>query len=162
MIGSWVGCDGSVGRSRRAALLVGLVLVLAAHLTGAVHACPFAGADPSAVVAWDVPHAADRADGTRPAAPPPGPRHVADGADGTRPTAPPPGPRHAADGHVGHTADRPRAALDGTGLGSEVPQPVLPAVSRGRSAHPGWCGRPGVPRPCGNGSSPALVRVLRQ
>ncbi|MFI9244796.1 hypothetical protein ACIGXF_19885 [Streptomyces sp. NPDC053086] len=143
MIGSWVGCDGSVGRSRRAALLVGLVLVLAAHLTGAVHACPFAGAYPSAVVAWDVPHAAD-------------------GADGTRPTAPPPGPRHAADGHVGHTADRPRAALDDTGLGSEVPQPVLPAVSRGRSAHPGWCGRPGVPRPCGNGSSPALVRVLRQ
>jgi hypothetical protein len=139
VIGSWVGRDGNVGRSRRAALLVGLVLVLAAHLTGAVHACPFAGADPSAVVA-----------------------HAADGVGGPGPTAPPPGHRHAADGHADHTADRPRAALDGTGLGDEAPQPVLPAVSRGRFAHGGWRGRPGVPRPRENGSSRALVRVLRQ
>ncbi|MEU7409105.1 hypothetical protein AB0B40_07220 [Streptomyces sp. NPDC042638] len=143
MIGSRVGRDGSVGRLRRAALLVGLVLVVAAHLTGAVHACPFAGADPSAVVAGDV-------------------AHTADGAGGTGSTAPPPGHRHGADGHVDHTADRPRAALDDTGLGDEAPQPVLPAVSRGRFTHGGWRARPGDPRPCENGSPRALVRVLRQ
>ncbi|MFI0805788.1 hypothetical protein [Streptomyces echinatus] len=143
MIGSWVGCGGSAGRSRRAALLVGLVLVIAAHLTGAVHACSFAGADPSPVVAQDVPRTAD-------AAGEPGPQ------------APHPGHRHAADGHLDHTADRPRAALDDTGLGDEAPQPVLPAVSRGRQAHTGRSGRPGVRRHRANRSARALVRVLRQ
>ncbi|MYW44178.1 hypothetical protein [Streptomyces sp. SID161] len=140
MIGSWVG-GGDGGRPRRAALLVGLVLVLAAHLTGAVHACPFAGADPTAVVAQAVPHPQDAAGDPHPSAP---------------------GHRHAADGHVGHTADRPRAALDDTGLGGEAPQPALPAVVRGRFAHGGWRGRPGAPHARENGSSRAPFRVLRQ
>ncbi|WP_251096246.1 hypothetical protein [Streptomyces sp. Caat 7-52] len=141
MIGSWVGSGGHAGRSRRAALLVGLVLVIAAHLTGAVHACSFAGADPSAVVARDVAHPADGAGGGM---------------------VPPPGHRHAADGHLGHTADRPRAALDDTGLDGEPPEPALPAASRGRPAPTGWSRRAGVRGSHGKASSLAVVRVLRQ
>ncbi|GHH27820.1 hypothetical protein [Streptomyces rubradiris] len=142
MIGAWGGGDGSAGRSRRAALLIGLVLVIAAHLTGSVHACSFAGSGPSAVAAGEVVQPADTADGTDPTGPP---RH-----------------RHAADGHLDHTADRPRAALDDTGLAGEQHPPVLPTVPRGRATHPGWRRPPGVPRDRANGPSLAAVRVLRQ
>ncbi|MEU5083248.1 MULTISPECIES: hypothetical protein [Streptomyces] len=141
MIGTWGG-DGSAGRSRRAALLIGLVLVIAAHLTGSVHACSFAGSGPSAVAAAEVAHPADTADGTDPTGPP---RH-----------------RHTADGHLDHTADRPRAALDDTGLDGGQHPPALPAVPRGRATHPGRRRPPGVPRGRADGPSLAAVCVLRQ
>ncbi|MFF7093106.1 hypothetical protein ACFY9A_12010 [Streptomyces rubradiris] len=142
MIGTWGGGDGSAGRSRRAALLIGLVLVIAAHLAGSVHACSFAGTVPSAMAAPEATHPADTADGTAPTGPP---RH-----------------RHTADGHLDHTADRPRAALDDTGLDGDQHPPAPPTVPRGRAAHPGWRSPPGVPRDRANGPSLATVRVLRQ
>ncbi|MET8562652.1 hypothetical protein ABZV75_19365 [Streptomyces flaveolus] len=139
---SWGSGDGGAGRSRRAALLVGLVLMIAAHLTGAVHACAFAGPDPSVLVAQDVRQAAGGADET--------------GSDG------PPQHRHAADGHVDHTADRPRAALDDTFLDGETHQPLLPAGSRGHVTHTVRRAPPGAAPSCVNSSSLALVCVLRQ
>ncbi|CAL9282196.1 hypothetical protein [Streptomyces sp. SudanB182_2057] len=142
MIGTWGGGDGSAGRSRRAALLIGLVLVIAAHLTGSVHACSFAGVGPSPVAALEVVHPADTADGTAPTGPP---RH-----------------RHTADGHLDHTADRPRAALDDTGPDGGHHPPVLPAVPRGRAAHPGWRRPPGASRDRVDGPSLAALGVLRQ
>ncbi|AEY93645.1 hypothetical protein SHJG_8380 [Streptomyces hygroscopicus subsp. jinggangensis 5008] len=142
MIMSWGSGGGCAGRSRRAALLVGLVLVIAAHLSGAAHACSFAGPDPSALVTQDV-------------------RQVADGADETGSNGPPQH-RHAADGHVDHTADRPRAALDDTALDGETHQPLLPAGLRGPLAHTARCRPPGVSPSCAHSSSLALVRVLRQ
>ncbi|MDN3260238.1 hypothetical protein QWJ26_10535 [Streptomyces sp. CSDS2] len=142
MIGVWGGGDGSAGRSRRAALLIGLVLVIAAHLTGSVHACSFAGSGPSAVAAGEVAQPADTADGANPTGPP---RH-----------------RHTADGHLDHTADRPRAALDDTGLDGGQHPPALSAVPRGRPTHPGWRRPSGVPRDRANGPSLATVCVLRQ
>ncbi|WP_030740956.1 hypothetical protein [Streptomyces sp. NRRL S-31] len=143
MIGSW-GSGGGRGRgSRRAALLVGLVLVIAAHLTGAVHACSYAGFDPTPVVAQDLPRAVD-------------------GADGAGPAAPPPHHRHAAGGHSDHTADRPRAALDDGGPDGEAHQPVPSAAAGGRHARTGWRSPPGTSRPRSNGSARALVGVLRQ
>ncbi|MFF5858118.1 hypothetical protein ACFY8B_21220 [Streptomyces sp. NPDC012751] len=143
MIGSWGSGGGRAGRSRRAALLVGLVLVIATHLTGAVHACSYAGADPTPVVAQDLPRAAY-------------------GADDAGPAAPPPHHRHAAGGHLDHTADRPRAALDDSGPGDEVHQPVLSAATGGRHARTGRRSPPGTSRLRSTGSALALVGVLRQ
>ncbi|MFF8997700.1 hypothetical protein ACF1GW_00835 [Streptomyces achromogenes] len=142
MIGTRGGGDGSARRLRRAALLIGLVLVIAAHLTGSVHACSFAGSGPGAGAAREVAHPADTADGTDPTGPP---RH-----------------RHPADGHLDHTADRPRAALDDTGLDGEQHPPALPAAPRGRRTHPGRCGPPGLPRDHAGGPSLAVICVLRQ
>uniref|UniRef100_UPI0015F08EC4 hypothetical protein n=1 Tax=Streptomyces sp. WELS2 TaxID=2749435 RepID=UPI0015F08EC4 len=126
MIGTRDGGDRSAGRSRHAALLIGLVLVIAAHLAGSVHACSFAGRGPSAVAAREAAHPAGTADGTDPTGPP---RH-----------------RHTADGHLDHTADRPRAALDDTGLDGEQHPPALPTTPRGRATHPARHRPPGVPR----------------
>ncbi|MFF8727027.1 hypothetical protein ACF073_11110 [Streptomyces sp. NPDC015171] len=134
---------GSAGRSRRAALLLGLVLVIAAHLTGAVHACSSAGPDPSPVLAQPVPH-------------------LADATDGRGSTAPPPGHRHAADGHGAHTADRPRAALDDTVPDGGAHQPPPPAVTGDRLAHPAWHRRFSRSPSCRSGSSLVLSCVLRQ
>ncbi|MFI0186874.1 hypothetical protein ACH4PW_04775 [Streptomyces sp. NPDC017082] len=142
MIRSWGSDGGRAGRSRRAALLLGLVLVIAAHLTGAMHACSFAGSDPTPVLAQDVAYAADTTDGTGPTAPP---RH-----------------RHAADGHSDHTADRPRAALDATGLGDGAHQPLSPDGTRGHPAHTGWRGPPGGAHSRAYRPAVPPVRVLRQ
>ncbi|MEW2516415.1 hypothetical protein [Streptomyces sp. NPDC046870] len=139
---SWGSGGGRAVRLRRAALLIGLVLVTAAHLTGTVHACSFAGPDPSALVAQDV-------------------RQVADGADEPGSNGPPQH-RHAADGHVDHTADRPRAALDDTALDDEAHQPLLPAGLGAPVTHTVRRGPPGVPPSCAHGSPLALVCVLRQ
>jgi hypothetical protein len=126
----------------RAALLVGLVLLITAHLTGSVHACSFAESGPRALSAPEVVHTADPADGADPTGPP---RH-----------------RHTADGHLDHTADRPRAALDDTRFGGEQHPPAQPAVPRGRATHTGRHRIPGVPPDRADGPSLAAVRVLRQ
>ncbi|MET8772343.1 hypothetical protein [Streptomyces sp. NPDC004658] len=144
---SWGSSDGRAGRCRRAALLIGLVLVIAAHLTGAVHACSFAGPDPSALV----PSALVTQDV----------RQVADGADVTGSDGPPQH-RHAADGHADHTADRPRAALDDTALDDETHQPLLPAGFRGHVTHTAGRRPPGAAPSCAGSTSLALVCVLRQ
>ncbi|MET9452133.1 hypothetical protein [Streptomyces cinerochromogenes] len=143
MIASWGSADGRPRRRRRAALLFGLVLVIAAHLSGAVHACSFAGPDPTAAVARHVPPVADDT-----------------GSGGS--TTPPPQHRHAADGHADHTADRPRPALDDTGLDDEADQPLHPAVSNGRFTDTARRRPPGTSRPCGYGPPLAGVCVLRQ
>ncbi|WP_189295635.1 hypothetical protein [Streptomyces cinerochromogenes] len=145
MIGSWGSADGRPGRRRRAALLVGLVLVIAAHLSGAVHACTFAGPDATAAVAR---HGA--------------PVVAEGGTDSGGSTVPPPPHRHAADGHADHTADRPRPALDDTGLGDETDQPLRPAVSNGRFTDTARHRPPGTSPSCGDGPSLAVVCVRRQ
>ncbi|WP_225810234.1 hypothetical protein [Streptomyces spinosus] len=139
---SWGSGGGRAVRFRRAALLTGLVLVIAVHLTGAVHACSFAGPDPSALVAQDV-------------------RQVADGADEPDSNGPPQH-RHAADGHLDHTADRPRAALDDTPLDGGPHQPLPPTGLDGPVTHTVRRGPPGVPLSCAHRSSLAPVCVLRQ
>ncbi|MEU3522707.1 hypothetical protein AB0E62_02315 [Streptomyces sp. NPDC038707] len=141
MIGTRGG-GGRAGRLRRAALLVGLVLLITAHLTGSVHACSFAESGTSALSVRDVVRPADPADGAGPTGPP---RH-----------------RHTADGHLDHTADRPRAALDDTGLDGGQHPPVQPAAARGRATRTGRHRIPGVPPDRANGPSLAAVRVLRQ
>ncbi|MEV5350695.1 hypothetical protein [Streptomyces achromogenes] len=145
---------------RRAALLIGLVLVLAAHLGGSVHACSFTGTGPTVVAARESAHPADTADGTDSTGPSRH-RHQADTAAVADPTGPP-RHRHAADGHLDHTADRPRAALDDTGPDGGQHPPALPAVPRGRAAHPGRCRPPDVPGDRAGGPSLAAGRVLRQ
>ncbi|MGA5036972.1 hypothetical protein ACPCA8_07895 [Streptomyces capoamus] len=202
MIRSWSNGSGGTGRSRGAALLIGLALVIAAHLTGAVHACAFAGPGPSAAAAYDARPVAGGTDGTDPAARPPRYRHryvteeagekrptarppqdryMTDGARGTGSTAPPshrraaaadgddaapagpfPRHRHTADGHGDHSADRPRAGLDDTGLGDETHPPLPAAGFRGRLPGTRRHRPPGAPRPGANGSPVALGRVLRQ
>ncbi|MFH9404143.1 hypothetical protein ACH4JS_30925 [Streptomyces sp. NPDC017638] len=142
MIGSWGSGDGRAGRSRRAVLLIGLVLVIAAHLTGAAQACSFAGPGPAAAPARAAAHPADTGRDTGPTGPP---RH-----------------RHAADGHPDHTADRPRAALDDTGLADETHPPVLPALPRACPARSAGHKPPSPPRGRAGGPSLAAVRVLRQ
>ncbi|MGW2722664.1 hypothetical protein [Streptomyces sp. NPDC001492] len=143
MIESWVSRGGSAGRSRRAGLLIGLIVVIAAHLTGSAHACSFAGADVSAVATHEV-------------------RQAADEGDDPGSTTPLPGPHHAADGHVDHAADRPRADFAVAGPGGDAAGPPLPAVSRGHFVHAGWRSPPGVSRSCDSGSALALLCVLRQ
>ncbi len=117
--------------------------MIAAHLTGAVHACACAGPDPSPVLAQEAPHGAT-------------------GTGGTPPGQPPPAHRHATNGHLDHTADRPRAALDDTGLGGEAHQPLLPTVSGGRFAPTPRRPASGALPACENGSPFAFTCVLRQ
>ncbi|WP_159049013.1 hypothetical protein [Streptomyces sp. NRRL B-3648] len=181
MIRSWGNGYGSAGRSRGAALLIGLVLVIAAHLTGAVHACAFADPGPGAVVAYDLRPVAERAEDTGLSALP-SPRrpavngagatvpaqpalhhgHAAGRAEGAGSTGPAPRHRHAVDGHSDHSADRPRAGLDDSGLGGEAHPPLHPAGSRGRSPDTSGRGPRGVSLPCVNGSAFVLGCVLRQ
>ena len=80
----------AAGRSGRIGLLLGLVVIVAAHLTGTVHGSPFEGSPVSAVVTV-------------------GAQHRADGG----PLAPAPWHEPKAEGHADHTADRPRTVSVG-------------------------------------------------
>ncbi|WP_345645681.1 hypothetical protein [Streptomyces siamensis] len=94
-------------------LLLGVVLIVVAHLAGAVHGAALGGTHtPFPVIS--------RADGEA---------HIADGIK------PPPGHDHTADGHVDHVADRPRTGETGAGPGHDGPDtPPSTAVAPG-AAH---------------------------
>ncbi|WP_435223344.1 hypothetical protein [Streptomyces sp. Tue6028] len=84
-------------RAGRLWLLLGVVLIVVAHLAGAVHGAALAGTHTAFPV---VPHADGEA-------------HTADGIK------PSPGHDQTADGHVDHVADRPRTGETGPGPGHD-------------------------------------------
>ncbi|WP_051370653.1 hypothetical protein [Streptomyces sp. 142MFCol3.1] len=103
-------------------LLLGVVLIVVAHLAGAVHGAALAGTH----TAFPVISHADGAEYT---------------ADGIKPS---PGHDHTADGHVDHVADRPRTGEIGPGPGHDGPDtPPATAVAPGAAHAPGG----GPPRP---------------
>ncbi|MEV8547802.1 hypothetical protein [Streptomyces sp. NPDC051572] len=132
----------SGGRSCRVGLLLGLVVLIAAHLAGSVHGSSFAG--PYMSIAATTCH------------------HHADAHGGTM--APSPGHDHRADGHIDHAADRPRAAADDTAAGPDHDAlSPLPPAPPGSPAGQIALHRPsGVSRPPGGPSTLALHCVWRQ
>ncbi|MFF2502582.1 hypothetical protein ACFVTY_04215 [Streptomyces sp. NPDC058067] len=100
------------GRRRRgrAALLLGLVLLVVWHVSGMVHASPAAGA---AYVDATVAHCAHHG-------PASGPHHAGDT---------PPGHDHSGTGHVDHSVDRPRASDADTPTVAAAPDPLAPGAA---------------------------------
>ncbi|MFH7338924.1 hypothetical protein [Streptomyces sp. KHY 26] len=74
----------------RVGLLLGLVVLITAHLAGTVHSSAFTG-----------PHVGGLAD-----------RFEISAHDSQDGPGPPPGHEHEMDGHTDHAVDRPRAAAD--------------------------------------------------
>jgi len=106
----------AVGRPGWLGLVVGLVVLITAHLAGTVHSSLYEGPHVSPVAAVCVHH----------------------GADGDGRFAPDPGHDHEADTHIDHAADRPRTvSADDTvlepGFDGLVP---TPAVGGGGAATP--------------------------
>ncbi|WP_330308433.1 MULTISPECIES: hypothetical protein [unclassified Streptomyces] len=131
------------GRSGRVGLLLGLVVLIATHLAGAVHGASFGGPHMS-IVATACPH------------------RDADSHGGTM--APSPGHEHRTDGHIDHAADRPRAAAD-----DAAADPDRDALSPIPSETPGsvagqvaWRRPPGVSRAPDGSSTLAFHCVWRQ
>jgi hypothetical protein len=131
------------GRAVRIGLLLGLVLLVTAHLVGSVHTASFGG-----------PHlAAASAEGDQP--------ETGDVDHGINPH---PGHEHKADGHIDHAADRPRDAIDGTVIGPrhDAPDAAPPATARTEAAQAAWARPPDdFPTPDGRATL-ALHCVLRQ
>ncbi|MEU6661986.1 hypothetical protein [Streptomyces sp. NPDC046821] len=90
----------------RAALLLGLVLLVLGHVAGMVHASPGTGASYYEVT---VAHCAHHGQV--------GPHQVGESA---------PEHDHSADGHVDHTVDRPRASTADAPVLVATPDPLAP------------------------------------
>lgn len=99
-------------RPGRAGLFLGLVLLIAAHLAGAVHASSFTG-----------PHVAVEA--AAQARPP---------ADTGHDHEPAPAQRHSAGGHIDHAADRPRTTADGAVADCDQADPAAGSCGSAGSA----------------------------
>jgi hypothetical protein len=133
----------TAGRSGRVGLPLGLVVLIAAHLAGAVHGSSFAGPHLSVTAVACSQGGAEAESGT---------------------LAPSPGHEHKADGHIDHAADRPRAAVDDT---ADEPDhdgiPLIPPAAPGSPAgHAAWQRPPGVPRSPDGRSTLTLHCVWRQ
>ncbi|MCN9244083.1 hypothetical protein NGF19_25440 [Streptomyces sp. RY43-2] len=131
------------GRAGRIGLLLGLVMLVTAHLAGSIHAASFGG-----------PHSASAdVDRSRPA--------TADADHGFNPA---PGHDHKADGHIDHAVDRPRDTVDGavSEPGHDTPDTAPPTTARAEAAHAAWTLPPRLfPVPDGRATL-ALHCVLRQ
>ncbi|NGO14563.1 hypothetical protein G5C60_44970 [Streptomyces sp. HC44] len=132
------------GRSGRIGLLLGLVLLVTAHLAGVVHGASFSGPHVSTVAAAWAAHG----------------EHHEEKGDAVTPS---PGHEHGADDHLDHAADRPRADLDDAvaelshdGLPNR-PGTADPAAGRA-AGRPPW----DVPDPPGGRSALSLHCVWRQ
>ncbi|MDR3081557.1 MAG: hypothetical protein LBV60_11635 [Streptomyces sp.] len=111
-------------------LLLGLVVLVTAHLAGTVHCSAFAGPHVGGIVDCSQLDPLDTDD------------------DHDRP-ARPPGHEHTADGHGDHMVDRPRAVCDDAIAEPEhdVPSPVPVTAASGPLARPGIrCGAGGIAR----------------
>lgn len=130
------------GRAGRAGLLLGLVLLITAHLAGAVHAPSSTGLHMALVLAG----------------------HSTAEADTDHGSTSTPGDDHQADGHIDHAADRPRDAVHGraAGSGDDAPAAAPPATTGAAETHAARSHPPDVPPvPHGPGTF-ALHCVWRQ
>lgn len=147
----------AAGRPGRVGLLLGLVMLIVAHLSGTGHGASFTGPHVSAAVEVFSHH--DHHD------------HHEDADDGTlapslghdHPGHDHPGHDHKGDGHD-HAADRPRAAVDDTVAEAEQDglSPILPAAPGSSAGPAAWHRPPGVARSRDGPSTLALHCVWRQ
>lgn len=107
---------GIAGRSGRVGLLLGLLVLITAHLSGAVHGASFAGPHMSPVAVISE-HGAN-----------------SDGSDA------PPGHDHKSGAHIDHTADRPRTASQDTPSepGHDSGSPAASPAAKVSDAGGGW------------------------
>ncbi|MFD1658407.1 hypothetical protein ACFSL4_09330 [Streptomyces caeni] len=130
------------GRPGRTGLLLGLVVLITAHLAGAVHSSSFTGLPMTAVVAGCSGAGGDTDHGLTSV----------------------PGHDHKADGHIDHAADRPRDAVHGAVAGSGDEPPAAPSPTAGPGEAYAARARPPdtlLPVPHGSGTF-ALHCVWRQ
>ncbi|MEV0180112.1 hypothetical protein AB0I54_12545 [Streptomyces sp. NPDC050625] len=123
-------------RPGRVGLFLGLVLLITAHLAGAVHASSFTG-PPVTVEAATA------------AQPPAGAGHGHE---------PAPAHRHSAGGHIDHAADRPRATADEALAECDQSDPAAAASgSAGFAVMPTGWGRPVDIAACATGGPGTLA-----
>ncbi|MFE4413880.1 hypothetical protein [Streptomyces sp. NPDC056821] len=124
----------------RIGLLLGLVLLVTAHLAGTVHASSFGRPHLNVAVVDCSQLETDDADhGSNPA----------------------PGHDRKADGHIDHAADRPRDTVGDTVIGPG-PDVAVPDTARAEAAHAAWAQLPDVPPVPDGRATLALHCVLRQ